>query len=69
MSAAEKSEFGVDGVVGGMTVMALLAFTMRSGRDRIAAVENGEAWQANTVNLMQKGLLWSCERRGSKLEV
>ena len=56
MSAAVKSEFGVYGVVGGMTVMALLAFTMRPVRDRIAAVENRKAWQAYTVNLIQKGL-------------
>ena len=36
--AAEKSEFGVCGVVGGMTMIELLAYTMRSVRDRIAAV-------------------------------
>ena len=52
-----KSEFGLYGGVGGMTVMALLAFAMRPARDRIAAVENGKAWQAYTVNLIQKGLL------------
>ena len=32
MSAAEKSEFGVCGVVGGMMVIELLAGTMRRGR-------------------------------------
>ena len=32
MSAAGKSEFGLYGVVGGMTVMAVLAFRMRQVR-------------------------------------
>ena len=34
--AAGKSEFGLCGVVGGMTMIELLAYTMRSVRDRIA---------------------------------
>ena len=38
--AAEKSEFGVCGVVGGMMVIELLAGTMRLDRDGIAAVMN-----------------------------
>ena len=38
MLAAEKSEFGVCGVVGGM-VIELLAGTMRLDRDGIAAGE------------------------------
>ena len=33
--AAEKSEFGLCGVVGGMTVIELLAGTMRRGRRRL----------------------------------
>ena len=36
LAAAEKSEFGVYGVVGGMMVIELLAGAMRRGRDRIA---------------------------------
>ena len=36
--AAEKSEFGVCGVVGGMMVVVLLAFAMRRVRGGIAAV-------------------------------
>ena len=40
--AAEKSEFGVCGVVGGMMVIELLAGKMRLERDRIAAVVGGE---------------------------
>lgn len=32
LAAAEKSEFGVCGVVGGMMVIELLAGTMRRGR-------------------------------------
>ncbi len=40
LTAVGKSEFGLIGVVGGMTVIALLAYTMRSIRGRIAAVEN-----------------------------
>ena len=35
---AGKSEFGLYGVVGGMTVIELLASTTRSVRGRIAAV-------------------------------
>ena len=47
MAAAEKSEFGVCGVVGGMMVIELLAGTMRLDRGGIAAGEmrgerNGE---------------------------
>ena len=38
--AAGKSEFGLRAVVGGMTVIELLAYTMRSVRGRIAAVGN-----------------------------
>ena len=38
-----KSEFGLYGGIGGMTVMALTVFTMRPVRDRIAAVGNREA--------------------------
>ena len=38
--AAEKSEFGVCGVVGGMMVIELLACAMGRGRGRIAAVED-----------------------------
>ena len=38
--AAEKSEFGLYGVVGGMTMIELLAYKMRSVSGRIAAVEN-----------------------------
>ena len=40
--AAEKSEFGVCGVVGGMMVIELLAGTMGRGRGRIAAGEMRE---------------------------
>ena len=47
MLAAEKSEFGVCGVVGGMMVIELLAYTMRQDCGGIAAgemrgVRNGE---------------------------
>ena len=38
LAALGKSEFGLIGVVGGMTVIVLLAYTMRSVRGRIAAV-------------------------------
>ena len=37
LAAAEKSEFGVCGVVGGMMVIELLAGTMRRGRVVFAA--------------------------------
>ena len=40
LAALGKTDFGLYGVVGGMTVMALLAFTMRQVRDRIAAGVN-----------------------------
>ena len=47
LAAAEKSEFGVCGVVGGMMVIELLAYTMRQDCGGIAAgemrgVRNGE---------------------------
>lgn len=38
MLAAEKSEFGLCGVVGGMTVIVMLGYTMRLLRGGIAAV-------------------------------
>ena len=38
LAAAEKSEFGVCGVVGGMMVNELLAGTMRRGRGGIVVV-------------------------------
>jgi hypothetical protein len=38
--AAGKSEFGVCGVVGGMTVIVMLTYTMRRGCVVIAAVGN-----------------------------
>ena len=41
MLAAEKSEFGVSGVVGGMMVIELLAGNMRRGRGGIAAKDGG----------------------------
>ena len=44
MGAVGKCEFGLIGVVGGMTVIALLAYTMRSVRGRIAAVERRDEW-------------------------
>ena len=45
LAALRKSEFGLYGVVGGMTMdgmsmIELLAYTMRSVRGRIAAVGN-----------------------------
>ena len=40
LAAVGKMDFGLYGVVGGMTVMALLAFTMRPVRGGIAAVGN-----------------------------
>ena len=40
LAALGKSEFGLCGVVGGMTVIALLAYTIRSVRGRIVAVGN-----------------------------
>ena len=42
--AAGKSEFGLCGVVGGMTVIELLAGKMRLDRGRIAAVGRIEDW-------------------------
>ena len=44
LAAVGKSEFGLIGVVGGMTMIALLAYTMRSVRGRIAAVERRDEW-------------------------
>ena len=38
LMAVGKREFGLYGVIGGMTVIELFAYTMRSVRGRIAAV-------------------------------
>ena len=38
--AAEKNEFGLGGVAGGMMVVVVVAFAMRLERGRIAAVMN-----------------------------
>ncbi len=50
-AAAEKSEFGVCGMVGGMMVIELLAGKMRLDRGGIAAVMN--ARQTYTVKHIQ----------------
>lgn len=52
--AAEKSEFGLYGGVGGMMVIELLASTMRRGRGGIVAVED-DISQTYTVKHSQKG--------------
>ena len=54
--AMGKSEFGVCGVVGGMTVIELLAGTMRRRRGGIAAGED-DMRQTYTVKHIRKGLL------------
>ena len=59
LSAAEKSEFGVCGVVGGMMVIELLAGKMRLERGRIAAVED-DTRQTYTVKHIRKGLTPLC---------
>jgi len=46
--AAAKNEIGLHVVVGGMTTIALVAYTMRSVRGRIAAVGN----ENNSGNLL-----------------
>ena len=56
LTAAGKREFGLYGVVGGMTVIELLAYTMRSVRGRIAAVGNENycgnlLWQSSVLLL------------------
>ena len=53
--AAEKSEFGVCGVVGGMMVIELLAGTMRRRRGGLAAVED-DMRQTYTVKHIRKDL-------------
>ena len=58
MLAAEKSEFGVCGVVGGMMVIELLAGKMRRGRGRIAAVED-DMRQTYTVKHIRKEPFWA----------
>ena len=52
--AAEKSEIGLCGGVGGMMGIELLAGTMRRGRDGIAAVED-DVRQTYTVKHIRKG--------------
>jgi len=55
LSAAEKSEFGLCGVVGGMMGIELLAGAMRRGRGGIVAVED-DMRQTYTVKHIRKGL-------------
>ena len=55
MLAAEKSEFGLCGVVGEMMVIELLAGKMRLERGGIAAVEDDMS-QTFTVKHIRKGL-------------
>ena len=55
MRAAEKSEFGLCGVVGGMMVIELLAGNMRLDRGRIAAAED-DMRQTYTVKHIRKCL-------------
>lgn len=55
IAAAGKSEFGLCGVVGGMAVIVMLAYTMRFVRGRIAAVMNVR--QTYTVELCSEGTL------------
>ena len=55
MLAEGKSEIGLDGVVGGMMVIELLAGTMRLERGGIAAVED-DMRQTYTVKHIRKGL-------------
>lgn len=61
LAALGKSEPGLYGVVGGITVIVMLAYTMRSVRGRIAAVGN----ENNSGNLLwQSSLtLLNLERR------
>ena len=53
--AVGKSEFGLCGGVGGMTVIEMLAGTMRLDRGRIAAGED-DMRQTYTVKHIRKGL-------------
>ena len=55
MLAAEKSDFELCGVVGGMMAIEMLAGAMRRGRGRIAAVED-DMRQTYTVKHIRKGL-------------
>ena len=55
MSAAGKSELGLCGVVGGMAVIVMLAYTMRLLRGGIVAVED-DMRQTYTVKHILKGL-------------
>ena len=45
LAAVGKSEFGLYGVVGGMTVIALLACAIRLDRGRIAVVMPADEWE------------------------
>ena len=55
MSAAEKSEVGLYGVIGGMMVIEMLAGNMRLDRGGIVAVED-DMRQTYTVKHIRKGL-------------
>ena len=55
LAALGKTDFGLYGVVGGMTVIVMLAYTMRLLRGGISAVEDMR--QAYIVKHILKGLL------------
>ena len=55
LAALGKTDFGLYGVVGGMMVIATLAYAMMSVRGRIAAVED-DMRQTYTVKHIRKGL-------------
>ena len=48
VAAEERSEVGLDGVVVGLTVIVMLAYTMRQDCGRIAEV----GWERTTVSLL-----------------
>lgn len=54
LAALGKTDFGLYGVVGGMTVIVMLAYTMRLVRVGITAAENMR--QAYIVKHIRKGL-------------
>ena len=56
LAALGKSEPGLYGVVGGMTVIALLVYVMRRGCGGIAAVGN-DMRQTYTVKHIRKALI------------
>lgn len=62
LAAAEKSEFGVCGVVGGMMVIEVLAGTMRRGRWAVGGNQIYFMKPVDKADEKEYRMVWDCNR-------